>query len=94
MRAGDEGRSGVNTHRSKLPSQQPIAARRGAPRPARTGGGGGGRAGCVPPATAAESLVPPAAPAVSGSWMATRTMIAAGDFAGIERAAGAAVATL
>ena len=50
--------------------------------------------GGVSGANAGEYLAHPAVPAVSGSWMATRAMIAAGDFAGIERATRDAVAAL
>ena len=50
--------------------------------------------GGVNAANAAEYLAHPAVPAVSGSWMATRALIAAGDFAGIERATRDAVAAL
>jgi 2-dehydro-3-deoxyphosphogluconate aldolase / (4S)-4-hydroxy-2-oxoglutarate aldolase len=41
--------------------------------------------GGVTAATAAEYLADPAVPAVSGSWMAPRALITAGDFDAIER---------
>lgn len=43
---------------------------------------------------AVEYLGHPAVPAVSGSWMATRTLIAAGDFDEIERLSRALVAAI
>lgn len=48
--------------------------------------------GGVTAASAAEYLAHPAVPAVSGSWMATRAMIADGDVAGIERLSAEAAA--
>jgi 2-dehydro-3-deoxyphosphogluconate aldolase / (4S)-4-hydroxy-2-oxoglutarate aldolase len=41
--------------------------------------------GGVTATTATDYLADPAVPAVSGSWMATRELIAAGDFTTIER---------
>lgn len=50
--------------------------------------------GGVTAANSLEYLAHPAVPAISGSWMATRAMIAAGDFAGIERLTREAVAAI
>jgi 2-dehydro-3-deoxyphosphogluconate aldolase/(4S)-4-hydroxy-2-oxoglutarate aldolase len=50
--------------------------------------------GGVTAASAAEYLAHPAVPAVSGSWMAPRELIAAGDFAEIERRARATMTSL
>jgi 2-dehydro-3-deoxyphosphogluconate aldolase/(4S)-4-hydroxy-2-oxoglutarate aldolase len=50
--------------------------------------------GGVAAANAAEYLAHPAVPAVSGSWMAGRELIAAGDFAAIERLSREAVSAI
>jgi 2-dehydro-3-deoxyphosphogluconate aldolase/(4S)-4-hydroxy-2-oxoglutarate aldolase len=50
--------------------------------------------GGVTAESAAEYLAHPAVPAVSGSWMAPRALIAAGDFAQIERRTRATIADL
>lgn len=50
--------------------------------------------GGVTAASALEYLAHPSVPAVSGSWMASRRLIADGDFAAIERLAAETVARL
>lgn len=50
--------------------------------------------GGVTAETAAQYLAHPAVPAVSGSWMAPRDLIAAGDFAQIERRTRATMAAV